>query len=247
MASPALPAGALRDPALLRYATDPRTADWRFLLPALPRGAVLCIGGALSLVPLALESTAREVVVLAPAADLAVLEGRAQAGGATHIQGIATRSGDTALRLPAGRFELVAALRPVPGVRAPDWQDRDLATLASRVAPGGRLYLEIARPTLRHPPRELGRRLRRLGFGATRAYWPKPDFAHCELLLPLGDRQLQAYYLAEMFFAMSIGRRIVRAGLWGAVRLGVFERLLPGYLMIAGRTAEWRDGDAGAD
>src|SRR5215218_6534075 len=143
-----LPAPTLRSPALRRYATDPRAADWCFLLPELPRGAVLCVGGARSPVPLVLVRTAREVTVVAPAEDLAILDARARALGQTNIRGVATDPAGAALRLPERRFDLVAALRPAPGAWQAIWQDRDPPALADRVDPGGQLYLEITRPAL---------------------------------------------------------------------------------------------------
>lgn len=222
---------------------DPATAaliaaDWRFLLPALPHGQVLCIGGAEAGVPLALAATSAAVVALAPPRVLAPQQEAARAAGYAPIHGLAGGSRRRLLAIPPGAFDLVAVLRPAPGMGAPPLAGSGLASLAQAVAPGGTLYLEIARPALLVPPARLRRRLAGLGFGRVRTYWPKPTFARCELFLPLGDRRFQCYYLAEVFFAMSPARRLLRRGLAALVAVGLFEWTLPGYAVVATRAGD---------
>src|SRR5207249_2101690 len=106
---------------------------------------------------------------------------------------------------------------------------------AHAVRPGGVLYMRVDTLALLRPPAILRARLRRLGFSSVRFYWPKPTFDRCEMLFPLGDRRMQRYYLDNQFFAMSMGRRVLRALLRVASAAGLFELTLPGYMVVARR------------
>jgi hypothetical protein len=107
--------------------------------------------------------------------------------------------------------------------------------MAGRVKPSGYLYLEIDRPSLLVPPFLVRLKLRTLGFTRVTLYWPKPSFDACEMLMQLGDKRLQNYYLDTIFFGTSAKRRALRLALRLAVRLGLFELTLPGYMLIAQR------------
>src|SRR5205807_845467 len=96
-----------------------------------------------------------------------------------------------------GDYDLVAALRS-PFARGA-WR-RELTRFGHAVAYGGILYLEVDEPALLRPPALLKGQLKRLGFSAARFYWPKPGFRMAEMLLPLGIRSLQRYYLDFQFF-----------------------------------------------
>jgi hypothetical protein len=214
---------------LLQYIGDERAGDWRFLLPSPATGQALCVGGALSPVPLTLAQSCERVLVLDSAEDLRFLHLRASQEGVHNIE----LAGD-ALESPAcDKFDLVAVLRAAPGMgkvrsQTPPWPE-----LAARVAEGGHLYIEIDQPSLVLPPALARKRLRRLGFRRVACYWPKPTFAHCEMLLPLGDQRLQRYYLSEVFFAMTTRRRLLRPLLAVLIEAGLFELSLPGYMIVA--------------
>jgi hypothetical protein len=225
-------------PGLFQYVGDERAADWRFLLPRLPRGDVLCVGGALSPVPITLAHTCRRLALIGHAENVAFLKVRAEEEGCGNIEAIA----DSEIsNHNLGQFDLVAALRSAPDGISLSWNDLELSQLASWVREGGYLYLEVDRMALRMPPAVMRRRLRRLGFSRVRCYWPKPTFSSCEMLLPLGDLRLQRYYLNHVFFAMSRRRRLLRRLLAVAVELGLFELTLPGYMVMARRRPA-RDG-----
>lgn len=228
-------------PELFQYVGDERAADWRFLLPQLPRGQALCIGGALSPIPVTLARTCQRVVIRAThPEDIAFLKTRAQEEGCGNIEAVLLSNRDTQ------SFDLVAALRSAPDGIGSKWTDLGLPAIISHVRQGGHLYLEIDHPAFRLPPAVMRRRLRRAGFTHVRCYWPKPTFSSCEMLLPLGDRRLQKYYLNHVFFAMSFQRRLLRRLLAVAVRLGLFELTLPGYMVVAQRSSGSRSAHVGA-
>jgi hypothetical protein len=60
------------------------------------------------------------------------------------------------------------------------------------------------------------------------------------MYMQMGDRRLQRYYLGQMFFGTSVPRRVIRAALRVASALGLFEMILPGYVVIARRRLERR-------
>ncbi len=221
-------------PALFQYIGDERAGDWRFLLPALPRGTALCVGGALSPVPLALAETCARVRVIAPAVDLPFLAARAAQEHCPAVEGLAAGTPEAARALAAGA-DLVAVLRAAP--EAPRGTG-PVSAYAGAVAPGGQLYVEWDRPAALLPPSRARARLRRAGFRAVYCYWPKPGFAACELILPLGDRRLQRWYLGQIFFATTPARRALRRVLAALIPLGLFEATLPGYMIVAGRARE---------
>lgn len=80
-------------------------------------------------------------------------------------------------------------------------------------------------------------RLRRLGFTDVTFYWPKPGFAPIEMLMPLGDRRLQRYYLRRLFFGTSPSRKVLRSALTLLSEAGLFEMVLPGYIAVARKRA----------
>ncbi len=220
---------ALHHPNLFRYVADERAGDWRFLLPGPPRGSVLCAGGALSPVPFSLARTSDRVVVSTHELDSTFLRVRAHEEGLLNIHPISYPLSEF-----VEQFDLVAGLRPAPGLPG-EWRRSRLRDVTDRVKAGGHLYLEIDRLAILSPPALLRRQLKSLGFTRVAFYWPKPTFSACELLIPLEDRRLQRYYLGNMFFAMSFQRRVLRRLLQVAVLLGLFELTLPGYMVVARR------------
>jgi hypothetical protein len=212
------------EPGLFSYVSDERSGDWRFILPHMPSGRALCVGGALSPVPIALAQTCTFVEVLCGPVEGSFLMARARQEGVGNLT--IRHSG------PPGRepYDLVAVLRS-EGRLSP--HRHDLPELALSVRAGGSLYLEVARPALLSPPALLRRRLRHLGFGELRFYWPKPTFRRCEMLFPLGDRRMQRYYLDNLYFAISPGKRTLLSLLKVAATVGLFEMSLPGYMAVA--------------
>ncbi|MEO6456997.1 MAG: hypothetical protein ABIO92_01790 [Chloroflexia bacterium] len=221
---------AAQHPDLFRYAADERASDWRFLLPTLPRGTALCAGGALSPVPLSLAATCERVVVSTHKLDAFFLRMRAQEEGLGNIEAVSYLLDEF-----VEQFDLVAGLRRASGLQGDAWKLSLLEELTGRVKAEGHLYLEIDHPAILFPPMLLRRRLKALGFGGVDFYWPKPTFKTCEMLIPLGNRRLQRYYLHNLFFAMSTKRRILRELLQLAVRINLFELTLPGYIVVAKR------------
>ncbi len=227
------------NPRLFQYIGDERAADWRFLLPTLPRGRVLCLGGALSPIPLALATTCEHVVVVDSETSISFLEARAHAEPPlVTIEGLTLGQGSHPALPSPGSYALVAALRQAPDLSQPRWQGLPLHAIAAQVAVGGHLYLEMDRPAIRLPPGLMRRQLLRLGFSPAQCFWPKPTFEQCEALIPLGDRRLQRYYLGHIFFAMSWRRRVLRSALGVLRRLSLFELVLPGYSVVARRVRE---------
>jgi len=225
---------------LFCYMTDERSADWRFLLPEPPRGTALLLGGALSPVPLILAQTCRRVVVVGHADELAFLELRARQEGIENVEIVPVdRSAWEGPDVPE-RFDLVALLRPSPGMTADGWIARRLVDAAARVTCAGTLYAEIARPALCWPPALTDRLLQGHGFARVAPYWPKPTFGRCEALLPLDDRRLHAYYARHIFFAMSARRHLLRHALVGAARLRLFPLMVPVYGVVATRHGDSR-------
>ena len=218
------------DPALLRYASDERSADWRFLLPHLPTGRALCVGGALSPAPLALAGSCRDVTVVCDREEGDFLLARAHDSGVFNI----AVAGIDEIPVARGEYDLVAALRSPFGHGA--WRQH-LRALPGAVAAGGILYLEVDEPAVVRPPMLLKDQLKRMGFTRARLYWPKPTFQRCEMLFPLGSRRLQKYYLDNQFYAMSPGRKALRTLLRTAVAAGLFELTLPEYMVLARRLA----------
>lgn len=208
-----------------QYMYDERAADWRFLLPELPSGRALCLGGALSPVPLVLATTCREVVVQCAKDEATFLMARASDFGLSNLE---TVDLDGAI----GRFNLVAGLRAAPGQ---PFSVASLKAAAEQVVEGGYLYLEIDQRAIWHPPALWRRSLRQLGFETVKCYWPKPDFRTCEMWLPLDDRRMQRYYLEQVFFASSGRRRWLKQALRATVSLGLFELTLPCYSLLARR------------
>jgi hypothetical protein len=216
-------------PDLLRYVGDERGGDWRFLLPAPVRGKVLCLGGALSPVPLTLARSCEQVEVRGEEAESSFLLLRAEQEDIRNI-----KASDEAAPGGADRsYDLVAALRSSPSGLTPRWAGLDLKQIAAAVRPSGWLYLEVDRPALLSPPRLMRARLKRLGFSQVVVYWPKPTLSSCEILLPIEDRRIQRYYVGYIFFAMSPVRRLLRRALAAAVALRLFEFTLPQYVLIA--------------
>jgi hypothetical protein len=218
-------------PALAQYVFDPRNADWRFLLPLPPQGAVLLAGGALSCAPLVLAETARQVSVLTSPPEQAILMSRAAEEGCANVMPARHDAASCAL------YDLVGVMRPAPGRTLPGEPLRLLPPIARCVKPGGHLYLEVNLPSALVPPAMVRAFLRVRGYDRVTFYWPRPGFSGCEMYMQMGDRRLQRYYLEQMFFGTSALRRIVRAALRTASALGVFELSLPGYIVIARRQA----------
>jgi hypothetical protein len=218
------------EPGLLKYVNDERSGDWRFILPRPPEGEALCVGGALSPLPLALARTCVSVAVRCEPAEGRFLLARARQEGLSNI---------SVLHMdldPNWRYDLVAVLRAPLIDDGREFVVRRPSSMANAVKSGGVLYLEVDAPALLWPPAMLNGRLRGLGFSAMRFYWPRPTFERCEALFPLGDRRLQRYYLDYQFFAMSPGRRVLRLLLRAASAAGLFEFTLPGYMVVARRT-----------
>ncbi|MEO5953191.1 MAG: hypothetical protein ABIQ44_12060, partial [Chloroflexia bacterium] len=171
---------------LLRYVGDERSADWRFLLPELPEGNLLCVGGALSSIPLSLARTCRSVTVECSRMQARFLLARARQDGFFNVSVVPhVESG--------AKYDLVAVLRSP--LRKGAWHRRKLSVWTEKTRPGGWFYLEVDKPALFAPPTLLRVALRRAGFSEQALYWPKPTFQHCEMLIPLEDRDLQRYYL----------------------------------------------------
>lgn len=213
-------------PALLRYVGDERSGDWRFLLPELPGGDVLCVGGALSPVPLSLARTATSVSVQCGSLQGRFLQARARQEGFPGIRAI--RAEET-----VRQYGVVAVLRSP--LKSGAWRNRNLTELVEKVEPGGWLYLEVDSLSISAPPLLLKWMLRRAGLSEVAFYWPKPTFQHCEMLMPMGDRDVQNYYLDYQFFAMSAARRALRSVLKLSTRLGVFDLTVPAYSVLARR------------
>jgi hypothetical protein len=53
------------------------------------------------------------------------------------------------------------------------------------------------------------------------------------MLFPLGDRRMQRYYLDNLYFAISPGKRTLLSLLKVAATVGLFEMSLPGYMAVA--------------
>jgi hypothetical protein len=222
-------------PDLLRYVGDERAGDWRFLLPELPAGDVLCVGGSLSPVPLSLARTCRSVTVQCGAVHGRFLLARAREEGFSNVSVVSSTG-------VAREYGTIAVLRSP--MRAGAWRGwagfpqrsgRDLQGLLKMIRPGGWLYAEVDSPAVSAPPGVMRRRLRRSGYSAVEFYWPKPTFRHCEMLMPMGDRDVQSYYLDYQFFATSPARRILRFVLRMAVKLGLFDLTVPAYSVLARR------------
>ncbi len=138
--------------------------------------------------------------------------------------------------LDAGaRYDLVAVLRSGSGRAGPVWQGKDLA---SRVAEGGYLYVEVDRPALLLPTALWRLYLKRQGFEEVDVYWPRPNFNRLESLMPLDERRWQRYYLEQFFYRSSFKRRMAYYLLGAAVKLGVFELALPCYCLLARRSGK---------
>ncbi|HET9495166.1 MAG TPA: hypothetical protein VFR15_13130 [Chloroflexia bacterium] len=216
-------------PILAAYVFDHRLADWRFLLPEPPRGDVLLAGGAVSCAPLLLAESARQVSVPASPAEAALLACRAEEEGCANVAAVGG--------VPDGeRYDLVALMRSAP-VRPvlPGRPLRMLLGMAGHVRPGGHLYVEVDLPSAVVPPAVVRAFLRGRGFDRVTFYWPRPGFLGGEMYMQMGDRRLQRYYLGQMFFGTSVPRRAIRAALRAASALGLFEMILPGYVVIARR------------
>jgi hypothetical protein len=216
-------------PIFAAYVFDHRLADWRFLLPEPPRGDVLLAGGAVSCVPLLVAESARQVLVLAFPAEAALLVRRAAEEGCANVSAVGS--------VPKGlQYDLVALMRSAPARFAlPGKALQMLPGMAGHVRPGGHLYIEVDFPSVVMPPAVVRAFLRGRGFDRVTFYWPRPGFLGGEMYMQLGGRRLQRYYLGEMFFATSVPRRAIRAALRVASALGLFEMILPGYVVIARR------------
>jgi hypothetical protein len=223
-------------PALAAYVFDHRLADWRFLLPEPPRGDVLLAGGAVSCAPLLLAESALRVSVLSSSPEAALLVRRAAEEGCANVSAVES--------VPDGeRYDLVALVRPAPMRPAlPGKPLRMLSGMARHVRPGGYVYLELDLPSALVPPAVVHAFLRGRGFDRIAFYWPRPGFLGGEMYMQMGDRRLQRYYLGQMFFGTSVPRRVIRAALRVASTLGLFEMILPGYVVIARRRPERRPG-----
>jgi hypothetical protein len=217
-------------PALAAYVFDQRPADWRFLLPEPPRGDVLLAGGAVSCVPLLLAESARRVSVLSSSPEAALLSRRAEEEGCANVAAVGGVPNEE-------RYDLVALMRSAP-VRPvlPGKPLRMLPGMAGRVRQDGHLYVEVDLPSVVVPPAVVRAFLRGRGFDRIAFYWPRPGFLGGEMYMQMGDRRLQRYYLGEMFFGTSAPRRAIRAALRVASALGLFEMVLPGYVVIARRS-----------
>ena len=219
-------------PDLLRYVGDERAGDWRFLLPELPRRDALCVGGALSAVPLVLARTCERVTVQCGATAGRFLLARAREEGLSNVCVVADSR--SARR---GPYDLVALLRSP--LRAGRWRKIPLPELARHVSMHGSLYVEVDSPALLAPPAALRRNLARSGLPDVSFYWPKPTFGRCEMLMPVGngrdDLPIQRYYLDYQFFAMSAPRRALRAALKLLLAAGLFHLTVPEYAALARR------------
>jgi len=140
-------------------------------------------------------------------------------------------------------FDLVAVLHPA---QSRFLSARGLEMIARAVRPGGSLYLEVDRRAMR-PPATTGRRLAKLGFERSQAYWPRRGFGDPQLWLPLDAPAVHRYYLDNFFHASTPQRRLLRGALRVAIGAGCLERLLPRYAIVATRGRGVHEpGDASA-
>lgn len=206
-----------------------REGDWRFLLPQLPGGHALCTGGDCSSLALVLAESCETVTAAAGQAPARDMRRRAAAAGYNNIEVFS--GGD--LRWKARQYDLVAALHP-----AKRRGDRlGTAELAGLVREGGQLYMEVGHPALLLPPGLLWKRLLQCGFSDVSLYWPRPGFTKGEMLLPLGDRRLQRYYLRQLYFGGSWWKEVLRGTLSLLVHTGLFQMALPRYFAVARRSS----------
>lgn len=118
------------------------------------------------------------------------------------------------------------------------WHDWIASSRDVQMDSGTQIYLEIDRPAVTCPTYLLKRRLARAGISDVVFYWPKSGFAGVEMLMPLGDRRLQRFYLRSLFFGTSLSKKALRLALRLLSEVGLFELALPQYVAIA------RPGDA---
>ncbi len=217
---------------LFKYITDERAADWRFLLPYLSFDRVLCLGGALSSIPLVLAVACKQVVVICEPEEAGFLKARVQQESLSNM--VVAGSQEYFTQLNTEQFDLVAVLRPAPDkFRGAFFKGHLWSKLWLQVKPGGYFYLEVAKPALLRPPALLKLLIKLKGGGCIHSYWPKPDFYNCVMLIPLDNRNLQLYYLNYLFFNTSPRRRWLRRVLTLTVRLNLFELTLPCYSLVA--------------
>jgi aminoglycoside phosphotransferase (APT) family kinase protein len=103
---------------------------------------------------------------------------------------------------------------------------------------GDQVYLEIDRPAIACLPSFRKKRLLRLGFDDTAFYWPRPSFGNAEMLMPLGDKRVQRFYLNRLFLCNSFLKRALRLTLKLLSASGLFVIALPRYAVIACRVTE---------
>ncbi len=133
------------------------------------------------------------------------------------------------------KYSLVAASRQVEKSdgRMLRWGEWTLTRTVARMKSCAQIYLEIDRPALTLSPRLVKRRLVGLGVDDARFYWPKQNASGVEMLMPLGDRRLQHYYLQRLFFGASLSKKVLRFALLLLTRANLFEKVLPGYVVVA--------------
>lgn len=113
--------------------------------------------------------------------------------------------------------------------------------------PGGMLYYEVDRRSgagLWASPGRIRRMLADAGLTITGIYWAKPDFAHCEMYLPLDRAWALRWYLKTLYTPITPLRTLLEPALRtiSAVGSGAFAPFAPCYAVtaVAGPPVDWR-------
>ncbi len=99
----------------------------------------------------------------------------------------------------------------------------DLAEASVCLSRGGAVYWEVERrwsTFLRSTPGAIRRRLLRAGLAPLALYWPRPNFHHAAMYLPIDVRGLLSWYVETLLDPRSFGRRAARFFLRFLARTG---------------------------
>lgn len=108
-------------------------------------------------------------------------------------------------------YDLVVATgSPPSGWRGSGPSGWDLATLVSRLRPGGSLYLEVRRWAVIARPSRIRRELRRYGLITTGIHAAIPDAATARVLIPVDDSRPALLYVRDLLWGGSRTRRVLR-------------------------------------
>jgi hypothetical protein len=132
-----------------------------------------------------------------------------------------------------------------------------LRALAGWLVPGGLLFMGLENPLwtwslgrwgrrrfLGESPSDRGTgswcrgtaaRLRCSGFGDVRVYGVFPSRYHTRFLVPLGEPEVERYFLNSMVGGASVKARTARALARAAVATGLLDQLIPAYEVVAAK------------